>query len=588
MKSELEREDQTAFTSIYEAFQRDGAWRTVFFAAALLLPAVGCNSAPTPLPHTAPNGGTSGASPSGGASGATNPTSSADPGRKDIHRLNSTEYNATVRDVLRTTLEPAGGNWRGGELGGFDNVASVLGVDEAQYERYFEAAQTLAAEVMANDAQRARFVPCALAETACVQSSIEAAGLRLLRRPLETAELDTYRRVYDTARELGDDEYAAFTLILRAFLSSAEFLYRIELDPRPDSTEPHPVGPFELASRLSYFLWSSAPDEELLRAAADGSLTWPSAPGAVVDRMLDDPRSERFVENFAGQWLGARHVLSHPTSPRFYQWTKAVALAAGREMILYFSDFLRSGRSFFEFPRADINYADGSLALFYGIPTDLRDSGPLQRFEFHDDRRAGFFGLAGFLALSSFDRRTSPSKRGYWIATTILCIEPLSPPPGVPELDGEGDDDTSTLNVRERLARHREDPACAGCHELFDPYGLALEDYDAVGLYRSTYEDGTPVDTTTTLPPSDAFPSGLPVGGLEELSEAISNDPRLARCLAEKLFTYGLGRLLTPGDEPHLQRAREEWLAPGQTPNIRRLIHAMVSTDAFRFRRGGP
>jgi hypothetical protein len=301
---------------------------------------------------------------------------------------------------------------------------------------------------------------------------------------------------------------------------------------------------------------------------------------------LNDAKSERFVASFAGQWLGARRVLSHPTLPRFYQWNPNVARAAGQEMLLYFAEFLRGDRSWHEFALADFNYADSFLATFYGIPNELPDWGPLERFEFHDDRRAGFFGLAGFLAISSFDRRTSPSKRGDWIARSLLCSPPLTPPPNVPQLDPEADD-TSMLNVRQRLERHREAPGCAGCHSLFDPYGLALEEYGPIGLYRSSYEDATPVDARTTLPPSDVHPEGLNIEGLDGLARAVAEDPRFGRCLATKLLTYGLGRVVTPSDEPHLQAALDSWQVPGQTPSIRRLIHALVTTSAFRSRRGG-
>ena len=513
--------------------------------------------------------------------------SEADPRPKELlHRLSSGEYNATVQDVLGTKLLPATAHWRGGELGGFDNMASVLSVDEAQYDRYFEAARTLAVELMATESQRARFVPCALSAPACVRSSIAAAGLRVFRRPLEPAELATYERVYETARGLGDEEVDAFTLSLRALLSSAEFLYRLELEPVPDTMDAHPLSAFALASRLSYFLWSSAPDDALLQSAAAGELSNPVELEAVVDRLLSDPRSERFVESFAGQWLGARTVLAHATSPRLYQWTPFVARAAGQEMLLYFADFFRENRSWFEFPVADFNYANGILASFYAIPHQLPESGPLQRFEFHDDQRAGFFGLAGFLAVSSFDRRTSPSKRGDWIASSLLCVELPKPPPNVPPLESEGAD-TSTLNVRQRLERHRADPGCAGCHALFDPYGLALEEFGPIGLYRSNYEDGTPIDAKTTLPASEAYPGGLNIEGLDGLARAVADDPRFGRCVATKLLSYGLGRLLSPSDEPHLQAALVSWLAPGQTPSLRRLIHALVATDVFRFRRGG-
>jgi hypothetical protein len=167
-----------------------------------------------------------------------------------------------------------------------------------------------------------------------------------------------------------------------------------------------------------------------------------------------------------------------------------------------------------------------------------------------------------------------------------LCAELPKIPPNIPPLDDDTDD-TSTLNVRQRLEQHRADPGCASCHALFDPYGLALEQFGPIGLYRSSYEDGTAVDATTTLPPSDTHPEGQNIEGLDGLARAVADDPRLGRCVATKLLSYGLGRLTTPSDEPHVQAALGSWLAPGQTPSIRRLIQALVATRAFRLRRGG-
>jgi hypothetical protein len=513
-----------------------------------------------------------------------------DPGRKEMHRLNSTEYNATIQDVLGTNLQPASGTWRAGELGGFDNQASVLGVDEIQYDRYFNAARDLATEVMASEELRGRFISCTLSDPGCAKSSIETAGLRLFRRPLDPKASETYQRVYDAARALGDDEAAAFTLTLQALLSSAEFLYRTEIDPDPASTQPHPLDAFELASRLSYFLWSSAPDVELLGAATDGSLTQPATLGATVDRMLKDRRSERLVANFAGQWLGAREVLSHPVAATFPHWSPQFAKDAGEEMLLYFSDFLTSGRSWFEFPTADINFVNPALAYFYGdLPTTSIDTRIFERIEYHGDRRKGFFGLVGFLAVSSFDRRTSPSRRGRWIAANMLCAAPRAPPPNIPELEvaAGGPGDLAQLNIRQILERHRTNPGCAGCHQEFDAYGLALEEFDAIGRYRSSYEDGTPIDVAVTLPPSPTHPNGLTFSGLDGLADAVSSDPRFGACLARKLLTYGLGRSLTVSDEPHLQRAVATWLTPGETPSIRRLVQALIASEAFRLRRGG-
>jgi hypothetical protein len=493
-----------------------------------------------------------------------------------MHRLNTVEYNATVADVLGTTLQPANANWRGGELGGFDNNASALGIDEAQYSRYFDAAKTLAGEVFAADDLRSRFVSCDVSDPVCARTAIETAGLRLFRRPLAADEVSTYARVYETSRSLGDTPLAALELAFQALLSSAEFLYRIELDPNPESTEIHPLGSFELASRLSYFLWSSAPDELLLQAAADDSLTQPAVLSSAVDRLLADDRAERFVTEFAGQWLGARQVLAHPVAPAFYGWSEDVARAAGDEMLLYFKEFARNERSWFEFPTADVNFVDDWLAIFYGMPT--HNNGTV-RVEFSEDRRAGFFGLAGFLALSSYDRRTSPSLRGRWIAGNMLCNKPPDPPPNVPRLE-DGGVDPSNLNIRQALAEHTQNELCAGCHMVFDPYGLALEKYDAVGQYRTAYPDGSPIDAKVSLPEGGDF------DGLEGLATVVANDPAFGNCLAEKLLTYGLGRLVSAADRPFLEQAQRDWLAPGEIPSIHRLIRSLVLSDVFRFRRG--
>jgi hypothetical protein len=498
-----------------------------------------------------------------------------------MHRLNSSEYNRTVQDALGTSLELADSSWMVGELAGFDNASDALGVTDTQYGRYFKAAQAVSADVMASERLRAPFASCDLAEDACVRSSIQALGLRLFRRPLADVELDTYRGVFMQARALGEDERSAMTLTLQALLSSAEFLYRIELDPEPTSKQVHPLTGYELASRLSYFLWSSAPDPELLGAAADGSLSNPDQLSRVVDRMLGDDKQHRFNDNFAGQWLGARRVPSlafrSPTN-----WSRRAALEASQEMLSFFSEFL--DRSWFEFPTLDVNYLSGDLELLYGV-TDIPGY-VNQRRVYPDDHRAGFFGLVGFLALTSLDSRTSPPRRGKWIAANFLCTPP--PPPGKPvpmlEASTEGAD-PATLDVRQALERHRTDPTCASCHALFDAYGLALEQFDQIGQYRTNYPDGSVIDPRVELPVLGR-PEPEMVSGLEDLSRAVSQDSRFPTCFASKLLTYALGTQIEMGS-PEVEQVVGEWLKPGQMPSVRRLIHAIVSSDAFRFRRGG-
>jgi len=508
------------------------------------------------------------------------------PGYKPIHRLSSVEYNATVADVLGTKLQPASGNLY--EIGGFDNLAEAQQVDSNEYQRFYDAAGALADDAFARADFKSQWVTCGTNDISCVSGIVQKLGLHLLRRPLTDGEVKNYQGVYQAAQGQGESHEGALKQVLRALLASSEFLYRMEFDADPTSPDRHPLSSYELASRLSYFLWSSAPDDSLLEEAESGKLSEPAQLSEVVERMLREPKSQRLVANFAGQWLGARQLPSHAAASTFYRWNARVAQAASQEMLSYFSEFLSDDRSWFEFPTADFNYIDGELALVYGIPTELMGYGTFERVEYTADQRRGFFGLVGFLALSSFDRRTSPSKRGHWIAGNLLCQEPPPPPADVPKLDADGGAEQSPpLAVRARLEEHRRNPGCAACHALFDPYGLALEEYDAIGMYRSQYEDGTPIDGAVTLPPSMEQPEGTSIRGLDGLSEALAKDPRLGHCLAQKLLSYGLGRVVGASDAAQLARIEQQWLAPNQVPSVRRLIQALVASDTFQRRRGG-
>jgi Protein of unknown function (DUF1592)/Protein of unknown function (DUF1588)/Protein of unknown function (DUF1595)/Protein of unknown function (DUF1587)/Protein of unknown function (DUF1585) len=521
-------------------------------------------------------GGGSGSGPSFRDSGTSPPPAPVDPGTKGVHRLNSTEYNATVADVLGTKLEPANSSWRGGEIGGFDNMAAVLDVDDAQFKRYFDAAGLVADDVFAAADLKAKIVTCATTDdVACVQSIVTGAGRRLFRRPLGPDEVATYGKVYTLARQQGEDHDGSIKQVLRSLLSSAEFLYRIETDPIPSSNEKHPLGAYELASRLSYFLWSSAPDDALLAAAADDSLTRDDVLGAAVDRMLSDAtKSARFVRSFAGQWLGARKLPEHAASPSVYpSWSPQLASSLTSEMYLYFTEFLRSDRSWLEFLEADVNFVDATLASFYGVPAPAGNG--QQRVEIKTDQRFGFFGLGGFLALSSVEDRTSPTLRGRWILTNLLCTEPPPPPPGIPELTAGTFDPTK--NVAKALEEHRKNPACAGCHRLFDPYGLSLEQFDGIGKHRTAYADGATIDPTTEL-------GGVTFTGIRGLADTVTKNPTFTACIADTMFTYGLGRVIADTDRPYLAAVQAEWKQG--TPTLRRLIRALVLAETFRYRHG--
>jgi len=509
------------------------------------------------------------------SSGTGSVSSAGDPGTKGLHRLNSTEYNATVADVLGTKLRPASSLWLGGELDGFDNMASVLNVDEAQYRRYFDASELIADDVFASADLKDRVVICATEDDACVQSILANAGLHLFRRPLGQDEVATYYKVYATARQLGENHEDSVKQVLRALLASAEFIYRIEVDSDLNSTSKHLLSSYELASRLSYFLWSSAPDDALLAAAEDSSLLADDTLRATVDRMLGDPvKSSRFVENFAGQWLGARKLPLHSANPLIFPtWSSALANSLTEEIYLYFNEFLQTDRSWLEFMTADFNFVDPSVARLYGLPSIAEAT--MQRVEITDDQRFGFAGLGGFLALSSLGGRTSPTLRGRYVLKNLLCTEPPRPPPGVPTLSAGGLN--PTRNVRTALEEHRKDPACASCHARFDPYGLSLEQFDAIGAYRAAYFDGAPIDPSVEL-------AGVTFTGLSGLADTVTQDPKFTECISETLFKYALGRLTTDADRSYLNTVNQEWLKG--TPSIRRLVHSLVLAEPFRFRHG--
>jgi hypothetical protein len=513
---------------------------------------------------------------SGPLAGSTPGAIANNPGRSEMHRLNNTEYNATVKDVLGTALQPANSNWRGGEIQGFDNIASVLGVDETQYNLYLDAAEALANEFFGSPALKARFVSCALTdEAACTKDFITKAGLRIFRRPLRDAEIAVYQKVYTDVRAQGQDHEGSLKHVLWSLLASAEFLFRIEL---PKGNTARALDGYELASRLSYFLWTSAPDDTLLDAASKNALGKDAEVQATVDRMLADAKSSRFVEAFAGQWLGAREVESHPVAPdRFPDWNAEMATAARDEMYAYFDDFLRNNRSWLEFLQTDVNYVNAALAPLYDM-TGVTGT-TLQRVQYTTDQRAGFMGLAGFLALSSMDRRTSPTLRGKWVLGNLLCTEAPPPPQDVPKLEVTGQD-LENGNIRVMLEQHRTRPDCAGCHAIFDPFGMALENFDAIGRYRTTYGDGSTIDDSTELPASPTYPNGVKFEGIDGAAGVVTAMPEFKSCFAQKLFIYSLGRAPAGDDEAWIEQVAQQWQQGDLT--ITRLIQTLAQSVPFR------
>jgi hypothetical protein len=546
-----------------------------FLGIAALLGALGCTGVvggsgdgANPGGPGGPGPGTGGSTggPGGGTGGFVG--TATNPGRGEMHRLNANEYNATVKDVLGTTAQPANANWRGGQLEGFDNIASQLGLDDGLFTQYVDAADTLSTEVVTNPALKAKFVTCATEDAACVSDIISKAGLKIFRRPLRPAEVTTYQKVYTQARAQGVDHDAGIKHVLWSLLSSAEFLYRIEL---PKGTTKRPLDGFELASRMSYFLWTSAPDDALLQAASQNALSTDAQVQTTLDRMLADPKASRFVEAFAGQWLGGRKVTAHAVAAdKFPLWTQDVATAATDEIYAYFSEFLHGERKWTDFLKADINFVNAPLAAVYGM-TGVTGT-EVKQVSYTMDQRSGFLGLAGFLAMSSMDRRTSPTLRGKWVLSSLLCTEAPPPPANVPKLE-VGGTDLENGNVRQALEKHRTRADCANCHAIFDPFGMALEKYDAIGRYRETYNDGSPIDDSATL-------EGAPFAGLNGAADIVTSNAEFNSCVTKKMFIYALGRSPSAEDEAWVQQIKGQWETSGLT--LKGLVSGLVKSVPFR------
>jgi cytochrome c553 len=394
--------------------------------------------------------------------------------------------------------------------------------------------------------------------------------LRAWRRPATAGEI---RRLTDLAAGAPRIE-DGLRLALEAILASPHFLFRAEPDP-PGAAKgsTRDLTGFELASRLSYFLWSSVPDRRLLDAAAAGRLSDLSALRAEAARMIDDPKASALAENFAAQWLELRNLDDAAPDPaRFPDFDEELRDAMRRETELLFEAVLRERRPLHDLVDADFTFVNARLARHYGVQGVTGSS--FRRVAAPAERGGGFLAHASVLTVTSNATRTSPVKRGKFVLDNVLDEPAPPPPPGVGALE-ERPDHVKGLSIRERLERHRKDPSCASCHARIDGLGFALESFDPVGAWR-TRDEGAPVDATASRP------GGGTIAGLPGLRALVREEGSLARCLAKKLFVYAIGR----GVEPRDERAVAAILAalPGPEPVLRDLVLGIVELEAFRRR----
>ncbi len=522
-----------------------------------------------------PAGGSAGTGTVGAAGGGGAPGGEPFAVPSQMRRLTGAEYVATVSDVLGAT-SPLDLPQDSSYLGGFDNDAASLWVNPRSYELFLQAAEQVAHEVISTPGLRERVVTCqAPDDAACLRTIVSSAGLRLFRRPLLEQELGPYEQVYAAARTRGELQDAAIEQTLMALLASAQFLHRMEFV----GSEPgeQPIGPYELASRLSYLLWSSAPDDALLAVAEDASLLDDAELEAQVARLWEDAKFQRFAKNFGAQWLGARRLANHAADPTlFAEWTAEVAEAAAIEVEEYFAEFARQDLDWLGFLKGRAHYVNEPLGALYGVEVGGSE---IQRITIEDGERAGYLGLVGFLTVTSHSTRTSPTMRGRFIQENLLCT-PLPPPPAdIPCLAGP-EPNAEPKTFREKVESISINPACASCHMAMDPLGLALEHYDGIGRYRTVYaDDGVLVD------PNDVLGDGTPISGLPGVIDWVTSNANYQACLVRKLYTYGLGRMPGEVDEPNLRALSEQWSEGPLT--IRRAVLDLVLAKPFRYRSDG-
>jgi len=403
---------------------------------------------------------------------------------------------------------------------------------------------------------------------------------KAFRRPVEAAEVDRFLALYDRAAERGDPYEERVKLALKAVMVSPQFLFRIE-QPKADAGL-HLLSDHELASRLSYFLWSTMPDAELDALADAGRLSAPDVLADQVERMLDDPRSRSFSKAFIGQWLGTKDIggrVAPTVNSVQHFYTPAVAADMRSEPVLMWHYLLDENRSLLEFLDSDYTFMTQRLAKFYQVEREIQVEGEgFRRVHWKDARRGGVLGLGAVLAMTSHFERNSPVLRGAWVLETLLGTPVPSPPPDIPPLE-TGDNDESGLSERQKLTKHREDPACAACHNLIDPIGFGLENFDWLGRWRDHAENGEPVDAKGVMPSGESFD-----GPAELRKVLLGKKEEFLRHVSGKVLGYALGRSLLDADQCLVQQLVEKLENDGY--KMRTLIREIVLSTPFRYRQG--
>lgn len=497
-----------------------------------------------------------------------------DPGRVVIHRLSRFEYNNTVRDLFGVTNQPADKfPADGGGGGGFDNNADTLFIPPILLEKYLEAANDVLAAARPETifASKPRLLT---SRHAAARRNIEHVAMRAYRRPVEKAEIDSLMALFAQASRRGESFENSIRFALKAVLVSPNFLFRIERDQK--GKEPHRISSHEMASRLSYFIWSSMPDDELFRLAAQDRLHDAAVVEAQVKRMLRDPKARALADSFAGQWLRIRDLrtTAQPDPRRFSRFTPSLRESMYEEAIGFFHSLVREDRSLLEVIDADYTFVNEELAKHYGM-TNVTGS-EFRRVKLADRNRGGVLGMGAVLTLTSYPQRTSPVLRGKWVLEELLGLPPPPPPPDAGGLPAD-EAPRNGLTFRQRLEEHRSKPQCASCHRRMDPLGFGLENFDAIGRWRDKI-GSEPVDAAGVMSTGEKF------SGPAELKRILlERKDDFAQNVTERMLAYALGRGIEFYDMPTVKRISSA-LAQSDY-RVSTLVAEIAQSYPFQYRR---
>jgi mono/diheme cytochrome c family protein len=504
-------------------------------------------------------------------------TSAKHPGRVTIRRLNKAEYNNTIRDLIGLDLRLADDFPSDDVANGFDNMGDVLSIPPILFEKYLEASATVAERAFSDESAKRRVLPKETDDdeqrVAVARENVRQFATRAFRRPITDDESDRLFEIMRAAFEQGTPREEIFQTVVAAILTNPKFLFRVERDPDPNDADGiRELDGFELASRLSYFLWSSMPDERLFELAKSGELTKKDVLASEAKRMLADPKSRALVDNFAGQWLQLRDVSRlMPDPERFPGIDDDLRAAMRRETETFFDRMIREDRNVLEFLDADYTYVNERLARHYGI-NDINGE-TFQKVSLPAGRR-GVLTHSSILMLTSNPTRTSPVKRGKWILDNFLAEPPPPPPADVPDLE-EGGEVLGSL--REQMEQHRANESCAVCHRKMDALGFGLENFDAVGAWRER-------DGAFQIDASGELPGGVEFDGASQLMQILVQEKKtqFCKCLAGKLLTYALGRGLISYDRCTVNAATTA--LQENDYRFSALVEAIVTSDPFMMR----